>query len=70
MRRHGEVGTTGLRAGLSPNTARKYLRAEEHSALWQRLLGLLGRHRCLSMGDYVTRTGAKDGATAAGGRSC
>jgi hypothetical protein len=26
MRRHGEVGTAGLRAGLSPNTARKYLR--------------------------------------------
>ncbi len=27
MHRHGEVGTAGLRAGLSPNTARKYLRA-------------------------------------------
>lgn len=27
MQRHGEVGTAGLRAGLSPNTARKYLRA-------------------------------------------
>ena len=27
MHRHGRVGTAGLRAGLSPNTARKYLRA-------------------------------------------
>jgi transposase InsO family protein len=27
MHRHGEVGTAALRAGLSPNTARKYLRA-------------------------------------------
>ena len=27
MHRHGELGTAGLRAGLSPNTARKYLRA-------------------------------------------
>jgi len=27
MRRHGAVGPAGLRAGLSPNTARKYLRA-------------------------------------------
>ena len=27
MQRHGEVGTAALRAGLSPNTARKYLRA-------------------------------------------
>jgi len=28
MHRHGEVGTAALRAGLSPNTARKYLRAD------------------------------------------
>jgi hypothetical protein len=27
MHRHGAVGTAALRAGLSPNTARKYLRA-------------------------------------------
>ena len=27
MHRHGELGTAGLRAGLSPNTARKYVRA-------------------------------------------
>ena len=27
IQRHGAVGTAGLRAGLSPNTARKYLRA-------------------------------------------
>ena len=27
MHRHGELGPAGLRAGLSPNTARKYLRA-------------------------------------------
>jgi hypothetical protein len=27
MQRHGEVGRAALRAGLSPNTARKYLRA-------------------------------------------
>ena len=27
MHRHGEVGPAALRAGLSPNTARKYLRA-------------------------------------------
>ena len=27
IQRHGAVGTAGLRAGLSPNTARKYVRA-------------------------------------------
>ena len=27
MRRHGQVGTAGLRAGMTPNTARKYVRA-------------------------------------------
>jgi len=27
MGRHGEVGKAGLRAGMSPNTARKYVRA-------------------------------------------
>ena len=27
MGRHGQVGTAGLRAGMSPNTARKYIRA-------------------------------------------
>ena len=28
MQRHGAVGAAGLRAGLSPNTARKYVRAD------------------------------------------
>ena len=27
MGRHGQVGTAGLRAGISPTTARKYVRA-------------------------------------------
>jgi len=66
MRRYGEVGTTGLQAGLSLNTARKYLRAEEHvddDPAWRALyrMGFEGDFEVFEAVDGLDALAALDG---------